>query len=215
MAEFEVLLSNSRSNGVSASSDGYNKDIPIVVASASFFAHVEKLCVFTKDLVKRGHPVIFLTGSSFKDFVEATGATFEPLDGPPGMFDNEEMAEYLSIEDPIMRNLFHVKTAFLKRIPGFHRTLQKVLQRIRTDHGPDAPLVLLKDLTFDGDWPVFLGAPGLRPHIISIGHVPVSVSICSLSSAIMLILLGCERRHLSIPIRQAARHQQELEADPP
>ena len=53
----------------------------LIVASTPIFGHIEPMRVVAADLVRRGHSVTFLTGTTYEDAVERTGSTFVPLLG--------------------------------------------------------------------------------------------------------------------------------------
>lgn len=50
-----------------------------LIATVALPGHVQPLVPIARELVRRGHDVIWMTGRAFRDTVEATGAQFEPL----------------------------------------------------------------------------------------------------------------------------------------
>lgn len=150
----------------------------IIIAATPVYGHVAPLRSIAADLVGRGHHVTFLSGSTFKTFVEGTGATFVPLRGNAD-FDASDPAAFpkrqqLQAGPPQID--FDIRHLFVDPIAEQHRALQALLADAYTAQ-PDEPVVLLHDTVFMGMWPVLLGAPGLRPTgVMGIGVTPLPLT---------------------------------------
>lgn len=154
----------------------------VLLVAAPWFSHVNNLRIIALDLVRRGHEVIFMTGSVFKDTVEKTGATFVALSGNAD-FDGSKVMEFLpewgtkgGTVEQIQRDFGDI---FNTRIAAQHASIQAVLRDLsRRGKGP---VVLLHDNLVLGALPIIFGAPGIRPPIISIGITPLMN--CSIDTA--------------------------------
>ncbi|RAR11281.1 UDP-Glycosyltransferase/glycogen phosphorylase [Stemphylium lycopersici] len=145
----------------------------IIMAATSAFSHMEKITTITQGLVTLGYPVTFIAGPEFKDDVESIGATYVPIEGQGiGLLPEEDLATFIRLQGNEME-VFAYKKIFIERMPAQYRTLQRVLKRLKEEHGEKEKLVTVFDCTFLGLSPVMLGAPGLRPDAsISIGLAP-------------------------------------------
>jgi UDP:flavonoid glycosyltransferase YjiC (YdhE family) len=150
----------------------------IIIAATPVYGHVAPLRSIAANLVGRGYHVTFLSGSSFKTFVEGTGATFVPLRGNAD-FDVSDPATFpqrLQLQAGPPQIDFDIRHLFVDPIAEQHRALQALLAEAYTAQ-PDEPVVLLHDTVFMGMWPVLLGAPGLRPTgVIGIGVTPLPLT---------------------------------------
>ncbi len=152
--------------------------IRILIAATPACGHVAPLLSISEDLVRRGHPVTFLTGSAFQPLVEGTGATFASFGGnadfdaaDPGAFPERETVPV----GPARIN-FDLCHLFIDPITQQHRAVQAALCEVQRDQ-PGAPVVLLQDTGFMGLWPVLMGAPGIRPQgVIGIGVTPLPLT---------------------------------------
>jgi hypothetical protein len=150
--------------------------VPVFVASVPAFPHIEKMAVIAEGLIAHGHSVTFITGRSFQDSVERLGADFEPIAWSQDALDADEMAAYLAFTDPLEREAFGLRHLLLKRVPVHHAELQRIFTRFRATHGAEATPVLVYDAAFLGAGPVMLGAEGIRPRTIAVGHFPVTLA---------------------------------------
>ena len=150
----------------------------IIIAATPVYGHVAPLRAIAADLVKRGYPVTFLSGSAFRSFVEGSGATFEPLAGNAD-FDASDPAafpERLHLPAGPPQIDFDIQHLFADPIAEQHRALQFLLADAEQQH-PGEPVVLLHDTVFMGMWPVLLGAPGMRPKgVIGVGVTPLPLT---------------------------------------
>lgn len=150
----------------------------VIIAATPVYGHVAPLRAIAADLVGRGHHVTFLSGSAFKDSVEATGASFVALTGNAD-FDASDPAAFpgrLHVQAGPPQIDFDIRHLFVDPIAEQHRALQALLAAAHKEQ-PDEPVVLLHDTVFMGMWPVLLGAPGLRPKgVIGIGVTPLTLT---------------------------------------
>lgn len=127
------------------------------------------------DLGSRGHDVVVVTGSLFRESVENSGLRFVGLPG---------IANYdVERQQQVMEGRAHIAPgpaqldydfthAFYEPIPEQHATLQSVLAE-----APDEPTTVITDQSFMGQWPVLLGAAGIVPAAtIVIGVVPLPMN---------------------------------------
>lgn len=134
---------------------------------------MEKITTIAEGLIRLGYPVHFLTGPDFKDHIESIGAKYVPIEGKgPGMMAPDKMSKFLTLAGDELE-IFAFNTIFLDEIPAQHRTLQRTFTQLRSQYGPDQPLIYLSDCSFGGLTPVMQGAPGIRPDgAIAIGLAP-------------------------------------------
>jgi UDP:flavonoid glycosyltransferase YjiC (YdhE family) len=130
------------------------------------------------ELVLRGYEVTFVTGSAYKEIIEAIGAKFIPLEGHSDFTeaDVEKMAPLRSsIPAGPLQVAYDIETIFVNTIPGQHAAQQKALKLLTEQH-PGRPIVLAYEGIFLGSTPSLLDAPGIRPAgTIGIGVVPLVV----------------------------------------
>jgi MGT family glycosyltransferase len=133
--------------------------------------HVAPIIAIARDLVTRGHHVTVLTGSRFRDAVEATGADHRVLGGIAD-YDDRVMQDHLPERDTyrgIGKLQYDVQTIFIKTVPDQCRAVEAAI----ADLAPDAILV---DAAFAGIIPLLLDDPATRPAVLAAGVVPLSQS---------------------------------------
>ena len=135
--------------------------------------HVAPMLAIAAELIERGHRVTVVTGSRFRDAVEAVGATHRPLTGAAD-YDDRLMTEDDEDEDlsglnglRLMRE--GMETIFV--VPM--REQSRVVERAIDDLAPDAILV---DSAFVGAVPLLLDDPLSRPPVLAAGVVPLAQS---------------------------------------
>ncbi|WP_089248870.1 glycosyltransferase [Asanoa hainanensis] len=145
------------------------------MAATPLFGHVTPVRRIAADLARRGHDVVFATGPEFRDQVEEAGLRFVALSGIAayGPERQREVHDGRVHLTPGPEQLdFDFTEVFYRPIPEQHATIQRVLAE-----APDEPTVLVTDQSFMGQWPVRLGAPGIRPAAyVGIGVVPLSMN---------------------------------------
>ncbi|KAN0098903.1 glycosyltransferase family 1 protein [Hyaloscypha variabilis] len=143
--------------------------------------HVGPLSAVARNMVTRGFEVIFVTGSTFQSKIEGIGATFSPLLGKANfsiatansLFPGKDTAPPPTGPHRLVHSLLYV---FVKLIPDQHKTVQAVLQEIKSAR-PKRKVILLVDFSFGGALPILYGAPGLRPDgMIFLGICPLFLS---------------------------------------
>jgi MGT family glycosyltransferase len=133
--------------------------------------HVAPTVAVAADLVARGHDVTVLTGSRFRDAVEAVGASHRALTGIAD-FDDRDMAALLVDRDRhrgLARLQYDIQTVFVRPVPDQARAVARAVADLR----PDA---ILTEAAFAGVLPLLLGDPAARPPILALGVIPLSQS---------------------------------------
>jgi MGT family glycosyltransferase len=133
--------------------------------------HVAPIIAIARDLVARGHDVTVLTGSRFRDAVEAAGAAHRALGGIAD-YDDRVMQEHLPERDKhrgIAKLQYDIQTIFIKTVPDQTRAVEAAVAEL----APDAILV---DAAFAGIIPLLLDGPANRPAVLAAGVVPLSQS---------------------------------------
>lgn len=149
----------------------------LIVAATPIYGHVAPLRSIAADLARRGHEVTFLTGSTFKSFIETAGIRFVPFGGRSDFdfLDPDSFPLRANVPPGVPQIDFDIRHVFADPIPDQHRTLQALAQAARREH-PGEAVVLLHDTVFMGVWPVLLGAQGIRPDaVIGIGVNPLTL----------------------------------------
>ena len=150
----------------------------IIIAATPVYGHVAPLRAIAANLVGRGYPVTFLTGSAFRAVIEETGAAFVPLSGNADfdMADPLTFPERLLLQNGPPQIDFDIRHLFVDPIAEQHRAVQALLANADRSL-PDEPVVLLHDTVYLGMWPVLLGAPGRKPTgVIGIGVTPLTLT---------------------------------------
>lgn len=137
------------------------------------------MLAIAKQLVARGYEVCFVSGSGYRQQVEAIGASFLSVQGYGNFhdltswdLDTSWPAGQKHLEGPacFSHDLIHI---FCKSLPSQHEAIQKALKTLRT-RNPASPIFLLTESLNFGALPIKLGAPGLRPDgLIAIGLNPI------------------------------------------
>lgn len=133
--------------------------------------HVAPIITIARDLVARGHGVTVLTGSRFRDAVEAAGAAHRALGGIAD-YDDRVMQDHLPDRDKhrgIAKLQYDIQTIFIKTVPDQTRAVEAAVAEL----APDAILV---DAAFAGIIPLLLDGPANRPAVLAAGVVPLSQS---------------------------------------
>jgi len=150
----------------------------IFLAATPALGHVAPLRALAAHLVRRGHPVTFLTGRAFKSSIEATGARFVPFRGRAD-FDASEPGAFpgrAAVPAGPQQIDFDIRHIFADPVPDQHAQLQELLREADRAR-PGDPVVVIHDTVFMGLWPVLLGASGLRPAAtIGIGVTPLPLT---------------------------------------
>lgn len=133
--------------------------------------HVAPMIAIAGDLVSRGHAVTVLTGSRFREAVEATGAAHRSFGGIAD-FDDRVMQDHLPDRDRhhgMGKLQYDIQTIFVKTVPEQTRALERAVAQL----APDAILV---ESAFAGAVPLLLDDTTTRPPVLAAGVVPLSQS---------------------------------------
>jgi len=123
----------------------------LIVASTPIFGHIEPMMVVAADLVRRGHSVTFLTGSTYEDAVERTGSTFVPLLGNADLTPERlarTQSEQAAIAPGPARLEHGLRTTIIDAVPEQFAALQRIFAR-----QPEEPIVAIHETLFGGAWP--------------------------------------------------------------
>jgi MGT family glycosyltransferase len=130
--------------------------------------HVAPVIAIARDLVSRGHDVTVLTGSRFRDAVEAVGAGHVALTGIAD-YDDRVMQDHLPDRDRhkgIAKLEYDVQTIFVRPVAVQFRALEAAIAEL----APDAVLI---EGAFAGAVPLLLDDPASRPPIVGVGVIPL------------------------------------------
>jgi UDP:flavonoid glycosyltransferase YjiC (YdhE family) len=148
----------------------------VLVCAFPAYGHLMPIRAIAKALVLRGYEVTFVTGSAYRELIEAIGANFIPLEGYSDLTEGD-LDRMQPLRDAIpagpLQIAYDLETIFVNTIPGQHAAQQKALKSLTEQH-PGRPIVLVYEGFFLGSGPGLLGAPGIRPAgTIGIGIVPM------------------------------------------
>lgn len=142
----------------------------VLLCSTPIHGHVTPLLQVARHLSSRGDRVRFLTGSRFRELVEATGATFEPLP-PEADYDDRDMNT--SFPDRAGRKgaagiRDDMLNVFVRPIRGQLSAMDRLLSVEPAD------VVLAESLFLAA--PVMLSRPReQRPPVLNLGVVPLAL----------------------------------------
>ena len=160
--------------------EGNTKPV-LLFCSTPGYGHVMPLRVVAKDLVSRGYDVMYLTGNAYRSKVEDIGATFKPLLGLSD-FSEGNVNHLFPDQDKDAppsgpyRLPHSIRYIFVNTIPAQHKSVQAVLLEIK-EKDPQRKIIIIQDFIFLGNFPILLGAPGIKPTgVISLGISPLMLS---------------------------------------
>ncbi|HYN35217.1 MAG TPA: nucleotide disphospho-sugar-binding domain-containing protein, partial [Ilumatobacteraceae bacterium] len=145
-----------------------DRPFEVLICSTPVEGHVNPATAIAHALVQRGHHVRWYTGAAFRQTVEATGATFEPI-----VYATEPTTAILDDRFPGRAGLdglaglkFDLEHLFISEAPGQVRDVQRILAAAPAD-------VLLVDTAFVAASLVHeLGGPPFATYGISILPIP-------------------------------------------
>lgn len=141
-----------------------------LLASNPIHGHAGPVLQTAAYLAGEGHGVTVVTGSRFRERVEASGSRFMALLGSAD-YDDRLPDTYLPDRERyrgVQRAQYDIRTIFVETIPDQHRTIRQAIDAV----SPDAILV---DSAFGGVLPM-LARPGRRPPILGLGVTPLTQS---------------------------------------
>jgi MGT family glycosyltransferase len=139
-----------------------------LLAASPIHGHVGPVLQVGAALRHRGHDVVMLTGSRFRDAVTARGLRFEALPGRAD-FDDRDPDTFIPDREAftgIRRAQYEIRSLFVETIPDQYRAVSA----LATELSPDAVLV---DNAFGGAIPL-TRATGPRPAVAALGVTPLS-----------------------------------------
>lgn len=135
----------------------------------------------SRSLLARGYQVTFVTGETFREQIERTGAKCVVPSGWIAF--NDQYAQDFTSQQPrtlsfLEKENLHTIELFIKPILAQFEALQDVMA-LSFVEDPAKPVVLLPESSFLGGLPFKLGAPGHRPKgVVTVGILPIlAVSI--------------------------------------
>jgi UDP:flavonoid glycosyltransferase YjiC (YdhE family) len=141
-----------------------------LLAANPIHGHAGPIVQVAGHLVRSGHDVTVVTGSRFRESIEATGSAFRPLGGVAD-YDDRLPDTYLPHRERyrgVRRAQYDIRTIFVETIPDQHRALRAAMDTV----GPDAVLV---DGAFGGALPI-IAQTTRRPPILALGVTPLTQS---------------------------------------
>lgn len=150
---------------------------PLVLMCATpIYGHFAPVRAIAKELVARGYDVTFVTGSAYKESVEAIGAKLVPLEGRADFTEanlDEVGPERSSIPPGPAQVAYDMEHYFINPVPEQHAAQQRALRLLSEQH-PGRPVVMCNEGFYLGTMPTLFGAPGIKPTAsIGIGTVPI------------------------------------------
>lgn len=148
----------------------------VLVAVAPMSGHLMPIIPVIKSLVARGYEVSVITGTGFQDKIDATGASFIPLEGRANYRD-ETFGEVAPLREQLPpsleRTAYDVEELLVAPMPEQYKALQNALKELEVNK---KPIVVLSEALFMGTHPMTLGAPGLKPAgLINLGIGPITL----------------------------------------
>lgn len=140
-----------------------------LLASTPLYGHVAPLIAVARDLVERGHRVVFLTGSRFADAVTGAGAEFVPLPGRAD-FDERDLAAYLPDLHRyrgVALSQYQLQHTFVHPLPDQWSGVSAILEANDVD-------AVVVDHLFAGVVPLLTRAPVRRPPVVAVGIGPLA-----------------------------------------
>jgi UDP:flavonoid glycosyltransferase YjiC (YdhE family) len=149
----------------------------VLICSTPIYGHLMPVRAIGKELVARGYNVTFVTGSAYKEGIEAIGATLIPLEGYADFTEAD-----IEAKGPLKRSdipagpeqvVYDMEYLFVKPIPEQYAAQQRAMKILSEKH-PGRPIVVCNEGFYMGTVPGLIGAPGIRPAgTLAIGIVPI------------------------------------------
>jgi MGT family glycosyltransferase len=139
-----------------------------VLGACPIWGHVSPVIAVGQHLRAAGHSVTMLTGSRFREQVEAAGLTHVALPADAD-FDDRQPDSYMPDRERyrgIARVRYEIETVFVRRTAGQYRGMRALIDQLH----PDAVLV---DSVYSGALPLLLGPAESRPPIVALGIAPL------------------------------------------
>ncbi|MCX8252704.1 MAG: glycosyltransferase [Beijerinckiaceae bacterium] len=145
------------------------RSLNIVVASVAAPGHVNPMIALARKLARKGHRILFLTGSVFAPQVEEAGLAYARQEGLADLDYRKvgEVVPELFVTPPGPANLAILYSLFVRQIPDQADALRRAI----ASHAAD---LVIADNVYYGSLPLLLGtAP--RPPIVHVGvtYMPI------------------------------------------
>lgn len=151
----------------------------VLICVTPIYGHVMPIRAIGKELINKGYEVTFVTGSHYKESLEAIGASLVPIEGYGDYTEGEIDSRWpvrKTLESGPIQLAFDLENCFINSIPSQYEAQQRALKLV-DEQQPGRPVVLVTEGMFLGSIPGFLGARGLRPTAsLSIGIIPMCLS---------------------------------------
>jgi UDP:flavonoid glycosyltransferase YjiC (YdhE family) len=150
----------------------------ILIGATPIYGHTMPMRAVARGLIERGFDITFVSGSHFREPIEAIGARFHPLSG------------YSNFSEATINTCFPARATlsgeelgaydnehlFVRSMPSQHESIQLAMKDLK-ERQPGRKVVLMVENGFLGIIPGILGAPSLKPYAcITIGVLPLSLS---------------------------------------
>ncbi|TVY46520.1 UDP-glucosyltransferase B1 [Lachnellula occidentalis] len=150
----------------------------ILMGATPIYGHTMPLRAIARGLIERGFDITFVTGSHFRESIEAIGARFHPHSG------------YADISEATVNTRFPGRVAlageelgaydnehiFVRAMSSQYESIQLALKDLK-EREPEWKVVLMVENGCLGIIPSILGAPGIQPDAhITIGVLPLQLS---------------------------------------
>ncbi|MFC8177988.1 glycosyltransferase [Rhodococcus sp. NPDC057297] len=142
----------------------------VLLCAGPFDGHVEPLLPVASELIRQGHRVDILAGARYRDAVERTGASFEPLPGALdfGVQDLDETFPARRALSGARRSLHDLEHLFIRPIGEQAAAIDDILARHPVD-------VIVAESMFFGVVPLLSRAQSPRPRVVAWGTNPLSI----------------------------------------
>lgn len=152
------------------------EEIPLLLSSTTQQSHVEKIGPIAVALADLGHPVTFICGKAFQDYISNLhpNVHFYPFQGLDDKLTPEDYEYWMSLPTGVEKEIWVTKKVIVDGAPDAHNTYQAYFKEFRDKYGDQKPLISLFDSSVTGHHTVHLGVPGIKPDVsIGINLLPL------------------------------------------
>lgn len=150
----------------------------ILMAATPIYGHTMPMRAIARKLIERGFDITFVSGSHFREPIEAIGARFHPYSGYSDISEATVNTRFpgrvaLAAEELGAYDNEHI---FVRAMPSQYESIQLALKELK-ERQPGRKVVLMVENGCLGTLPSILGAPGIKPDAhITIGVLPLQLS---------------------------------------